>query len=101
MAIVAMFAFSTAADAQLGGLLNKAKSAVSGDGGAKKNEKIFDELVEKTKAFVPQKGKTPNATFTFDGKVAWLVEHPVDAVSFTFGPVGPVTTRPSTAASAG
>lgn len=28
---------------------------------------------------------------TFDGKVAWLVEHPVDAVSFTFGPVPPTT----------
>lgn len=26
---------------------------------------------------------------TFDGKLAWLVAHPVDAVSFTFGPVPP------------
>lgn len=26
---------------------------------------------------------------TFEGKIAWLVEHPVDAVSFTFGPVPP------------
>ena len=68
MALVAMLAFSTVADAQFGSFLKDAKSAVSGDGGAKKNEKIFDELVEKTKAFVPQKGKTPNATFTFDGK---------------------------------
>ena len=30
MALVAMFAFNTTADAQLGGLLKKAKAAVSG-----------------------------------------------------------------------
>ncbi|WP_200951069.1 nitronate monooxygenase [Nocardioides sp. Root140] len=28
---------------------------------------------------------------TFEGKVAWLVAHPVDVVTFTFGPVPPAT----------
>lgn len=69
MALIAMFAFSTVADAQFGGLkklANKAKAAVGADEGTK-NEKEIDELIAKSKAFTPQKGKTPNATFTFDG----------------------------------
>ena len=46
MALVAMFAFSTVADAQLGGLLKKAKQAV---GVKSKEEKQMEAMVEMQK----------------------------------------------------
>ena len=51
MAFVAMFAFSTTADAQFGGLLKKAKAAV----GAKSSEqKAFEQECEAGKLAIPQ-----------------------------------------------
>ena len=66
MALAAMFAFSTVADAQFGGLLKKAKAAVGGNE-ASKNQKEIEGLISKCKAQIPQKGQTPNAVFSWDG----------------------------------
>lgn len=44
MAFVAMFAFNTTADAQLGGLLKKAKAAVSGKSDADKGKEVQKQL---------------------------------------------------------
>ena len=45
MALVAMFAFNTTADAQLGGLLKKAKAAVSGKSSQNNaGQAIYDQM---------------------------------------------------------
>lgn len=64
--LVIMLGVNFNAEAQLGGLLNKAKERVAG-GGAKKNTQEIEALIEQTKAFVPKPGQTPNATITMDG----------------------------------
>jgi hypothetical protein len=70
MALVAMFAFNTVADAQFGSLLKKAKQAaqkVTGSDDVSKNKKEIPEQIGKLKAQIPQKGNTPNALFSWDG----------------------------------
>ena len=64
--MVLMLGASFNAEAQLGGLLNKAKEKVAG-GGTGKNQKEVEAYIEQTKAFVPKPGQTPNATFKMDG----------------------------------
>ena len=56
------------AEAQLGGLLNKAKDKVGGGGNTKKLSAELDALIDKSKASIPQPGQTPNATFNWDGE---------------------------------
>ncbi|MBO7568706.1 MAG: hypothetical protein J6T60_16590 [Bacteroidales bacterium] len=56
------------AEAQLGGLLNKAKDKMGGGGNPKKLAAELDALIEKSKASIPQPGQTPNATFNWDGE---------------------------------
>lgn len=70
MLLVAMLTFNTAAEAQLGGLLNKAKDKVTGGG---KREKEINEMVEKCKARIPQLGSSPNTLFFVNNKgvAAW------------------------------
>ena len=61
MALVAMFAFSTVADAQFGKLLKKAKSAVV-------PQQSSGNMTEKSKAYIPQIGQTPSGVvFTYGG----------------------------------
>lgn len=70
MAVIAMFAVSTTADAQFGSLLKKAKQAaekVTGNDDTSKNKKEIPEQIAKLKAQIPQKGETPNALFSWDG----------------------------------
>ena len=65
--MVIMLGVNFNAEAQLGGLLNKAKEKVAG-GGTGKNQKEVEAYIEQMKAFVPKPGQTPNATIKMDGK---------------------------------
>lgn len=63
MALIAMFAFSTVADAQLGGLLNKAKSAVSSSSSSSSSKSAG-----KVKLAIPKTGSGDVIVFTRNGQ---------------------------------
>lgn len=63
MALIAMFAFSTVADAQLGGLLNKAKSAVSSSSSSSSSKSAG-----KVKLAIPKTGSGDVIVFTRTGQ---------------------------------
>lgn len=81
MAFVAMFAFSTTADAQFGGLLKKAKAAVGGNSKESKEAKAHYEAY---KLAIPQAKEGPIVNFSLESTIGF--ETKKEAVAAMWNP---------------